>query len=145
MTPAHELLGEAARHGIRFEVVGDRVEYEAPQRPPVELLTRLRQHRDDLRALLAEPPCEPERLRVMVDGIEPVAGPIRLNAWTVVLHPERCIAADLASLERVVGGLADARQVGDRHGVERFDDELGDLLERLAACGARVHVVEVAP
>ncbi|MEW6273263.1 MAG: hypothetical protein AB1689_28625 [Thermodesulfobacteriota bacterium] len=83
-------------------------------------------------------------LRVVVDAIEPRPGPIRLNAWTVILHPARSIAADLASLERVAAGLAEARRAGDRHAVERFEDERDDLLARLTACGARVRVVPVS-
>jgi hypothetical protein len=147
VTAVRALLAEAARHGIRFQVVGDRIEYEAPRHPPAELLERLRAHREELLALLAAAPCEPHhgRLRVVVDAIEPHPGPIRRAPWLVILQPERCIRADLASLARVVGGLADARQVGDWHGVERFEDERDDLLERLAACGARVRLVEVEP
>jgi len=84
-------------------------------------------------------------LRVVIDAIEPVPGPIRLNPWTVVLHPERTIRADLASLERVAAGLSEARRLGDRGTVERFEDAARELLERLAACGARVRVVEASP
>lgn len=79
-------------------------------------------------------------LRVAVDAIEPRPGPIPLNACTVILHPARSINANLASLHRVVAGLTEARRVGDRHGVERFEDELEDLLERLEACGCKVRV-----
>jgi hypothetical protein len=79
-------------------------------------------------------------LRVVVDAIEPRPGPIRVAPWLTILDPERSIRANLANLERVVAGLTDARRVGDRLGIERFEDELEDLLERLEACGCKVRV-----
>lgn len=79
-------------------------------------------------------------LCVVVDGIEPRQGPIRRESWLVIARPDYCIRADLASLDRVVPALAEARRAGDRRAVERFEDELGDLLERLEVCGARVRV-----
>jgi hypothetical protein len=40
---------------MRFQVVGDRIEYEAPHQPPAALLERLRAHRAELLALLTVP------------------------------------------------------------------------------------------
>lgn len=54
MSP-RSLLAEAAQHGVRLRVIGERIEYEAPTEPPADLIERLRAHRHELRALLAEP------------------------------------------------------------------------------------------
>ncbi|MEW6270091.1 MAG: hypothetical protein AB1689_12435 [Thermodesulfobacteriota bacterium] len=80
-------------------------------------------------------------LRVEVDALEPRPGPVRLNGWTVVLHPERCIRADLASLERVVGALDEARRAGDRRAAD-YEGDAEELLARLEACGAKARIVE---
>ncbi|MEW6269276.1 MAG: hypothetical protein AB1689_08280 [Thermodesulfobacteriota bacterium] len=93
------------------------------------------------RAVGEEPPPR-YPLAVQVDAIEPAAGPLRLNAWTTVVDVEKAINADLALLRIAVAHysgvwddhaeLAAATAIGER---------IDELLERLAACGARVRVV----
>jgi hypothetical protein len=51
---AHDLLAEAAAHGIELYRVGVRVRWRAAAPPAADLLARLREHRDELRPLVPE-------------------------------------------------------------------------------------------
>lgn len=75
--------------------------------------------------------------RVVVESCEPFSGPIRVNPWTTITAPTKCIEASLADLE-----LACAVKSA---GYERSAvlDVIDERLAVLAACGCHVHIEAV--
>ena len=74
--------------------------------------------------------------RVVVDHGKPVAGPIRINACTMITDPARCAEITLADLERAVAHRNAGRETA-------YTQLIDEYVERLAACGlARVEVVQ---
>jgi hypothetical protein len=138
MTPARQILAEAARRGVILYRRGDRVRWRAATTPPADLLERLRAHRDELRALLAaEPVPDPAPAwRVVVDACAPVAGPVVVGPATIT-DAALCITRDLAGLQRAVLH----RNAGRDTFFARLTEE---YIARLRACGcrARVEVVQ---
>jgi hypothetical protein len=71
--------------------------------------------------------------RVVVEGIDPPRGPVRLNGWTSISDPARCIEADLTSLEVAVLHMnSGVRSI--------FTTLIDEYLERLRACGCEARV-----
>lgn len=60
MTNVQTLLAQARARGVTFRLAGDSIKVEAQTEPDPEtkaLLAELRQHREEVQAILTAPPC----------------------------------------------------------------------------------------
>ncbi len=71
--------------------------------------------------------------RVVIDRNTPLRAPIRVNPWTSVIDPVRCIERTLADLEVAVVHRNAGRTTA-------FTLLIDEYVSRLAACGCRVRV-----
>lgn len=155
---ASGLLDQVLARGVTIYRSGTRLRWRSSSPIPDELLSLLRRHRRELLRLVPEttdtdksapipklpdhvPPTstalEPTNpWRVIIVRCVPVAGPIKLNAWTTITDPAQSIRHSLIELEIAVAH----RNAGRRTIFTRLVDE---YLARLASCGcdARVELV----
>lgn len=137
MTPAG-VLEEIRRRGAIAYRAGDTIRLRPASVLPPELIDAVRQHKTELLPLVPTANADAPSTgawRVVVDRDEPAPGPIRLNAWTTIVDPTKCIAASRADLELAVA----ARNAGrERSSLVALIDE---RIATLAACGCVARVI----
>lgn len=132
------LLAGMHRRGVMARRRGDRVWFRPAAALPSAVLEKLRQRKSDLLRLLPDEAAEPVGpWRLVIESCEATSEPIRLNGWTTITNPARCIEYTVLELK-----LALAHKNAGRETV--FTALIDEYLATLAACGCSVRVEAIA-